>query len=361
MSFIRNVTPVILSGGSGTRLWPLSRSGRPKQFLEFSGGGTMLELTLQRTGDPTKFTSAIVVGNAGHAELLASQCGDKARCFILEPLARNTAPAIALAALEAAPDDLLLVSPSDHLIADVEAFHQAVATALPLAEDGWLVTFGIMPTGPETGYGYIRRGERLADGAYRVERFVEKPSADVAQAYLDEGGYSWNAGIFLFRADAYLAAMRDHAPDMLEAAQTAMDRAQRTGLLISPEAEAFARSPSDSIDYAVMERADKVAVVPVDMGWSDIGSWDALYDILDKDADGNAHVGDVASIGSSGCLIRSEGPVVTVAGVQDLIVIATGDAVMILPRGSSQQTKAIVEHLKQRDHVTLTRAVPDPA
>lgn len=353
MAWQHIVTPVILSGGSGTRLWPLSRALRPKQFLEFTGGGTMLELTLARTGDRARFADPVIVSNELHADLVERQCGTEGRTVILEPMARNTAPAIALAALAVTPDSLILVSPSDHVIADVDAFHRAIESALPLAEAGWLLTFGVMPTGPETGYGYIRRGEALGQGVFRVERFVEKPDAATAQSYIDDGNYSWNAGIFLFRADAYLKALAEHAPHMLAAAQAAMAGAERSGQCIRPDSAAFAESPSDSIDYAVMERAAQVAVVPVDMGWSDIGSWDAFYDMLEKDDGRNVHIGDVASLDSSGCLIRSDGPVVTLVGVHDLIVIATGDAVMILPRGSSQDTKRIVEHLKDKGHPTL--------
>tara|TARA_R110000782_G_scaffold78293_3_gene155874 strand:- start:61152 stop:62216 length:1065 start_codon:yes stop_codon:yes gene_type:complete len=354
MSAALAITPVILSGGSGTRLWPLSRAAKPKQFLQFTPGGTMLELTLERTPDGT-FADPVIVCNAAHADMVAGQCGGRDATLILEPAARNTAPAIALAALALPGDALMLVSPSDHVIVDVAAFHAAIASAAPLAAQGWLVTFGVNPSGPETGYGYIRRGAAVAGEICRVERFVEKPDAATAQAYLDEGNYSWNAGIFLFRADAYLEALASHAPEILAAARAAMATAVRDGAQIRPDAQSFAASPSDSIDYAVMEKADKVAVVPVDMGWSDIGSWDALYELLDKDEDGNAHVGDVLALDSKGCLVRSDGPVVTLAGVEDLIVIATSDTVMVLPRGKSQDVKKIVEGLKARKHPVLDR------
>lgn len=315
----------------------------------------MLELTLERTPQGPGFSAPVIVCNAAHADLVAVHCEGLQAKIILEPLARNTAPAIALAALALSSDALMLVTPSDHVIGDVDAFHNAIAQAAPLAQQGWLVTFGVAPAGPETGYGYIQRGPVLSDGAFRVERFVEKPDAVTAQAYLDDGSYSWNAGIFLFRAGDYLSALERFAPEMLAAAKDALTQADRTGSFIRPDAQAFALSPSDSVDYAVMEKAEKVAVVPVDMDWCDVGSWDALYDLISKDKCGNAHIGDVVSLEAAGCLVRSEGPVVALAGVENLIVIATGDAVMILPRGRSQDTKKIVDALKGSKHPVLDR------
>lgn len=349
-----SITPVILSGGSGTRLWPFSRGATPKQFLEFTPGGTMLAQTLARTPqDEAGFAAPVVVCNVAHADLVARHCAGRAATVILEPAARNTAPAIALAALALAPDALMLVMPSDHVIADVAAFRRAIVAAAPLAADGWLVTFGIEPDGPETGYGYIERGECIADGLFRVSRFVEKPDLATAQAYVSTGNYSWNAGIFLFRAGAYLDALAAHAPGMLSSAKAAMADARHDGIFVRPDSATFAASPSDSIDYAVMEKAEKVAVAPVDMGWSDIGSWDALYDLSDRDGRGNACFGDVEHVDATGCLVRSNGPLVTLCGVEDLIVVATGDAVMILPRGKSQDTRRIVEALKAREHPAL--------
>ncbi len=348
------ITPVILSGGSGTRLWPLSRRATPKQFLEFTPGGTMLAQTLARAPhDEAGYAAPVIVCNESHAALVARHCADREATVILEPVARNTAPAIALAALALPSDALMLVMPSDHVIADVAAFRRVVAAAAPLAADGWLVTFGIEPDAPETGYGYIERGESLSDGLFRVGRFVEKPDLATAQVYLATGNYSWNAGIFLFCAGTYLNALATYAPDMLSAAKVAMAGAERDGPFVRPDAAAFAASPSDSIDYAVMEKSEKVAVAPVDMGWSDIGSWDALYALSDKDGRGNACTGEVEHIDAAGCLVRSDGPLVTLCGVEDLIVIATGDTVMILPRGKSQDTKRIVDALKAREHPAL--------
>lgn len=342
------IIPVILSGGGGTRLWPMSTPGRPKQFLKLSGDATMFQMTLARAVDSALFGAPIIVGNGAHAELIAEQtqeAGVADAAIILEPCARNTAPAIALAALAAhdvkAP---LLVMPSDHLIADVPAFHAAIIAALPLVEQGWLVTFGIEPTAPETGYGYIRMGADLDGGLKTVERFVEKPDLEAAKAMLAGGGHSWNGGIFLFRADIYLGWLASFAPDMLNAAQQAMARAERDGPFIRPQEAAFAASPSDSIDYAVMEKAVKeengrVAVAPVRMGWSDVGSWDSLYDISTHDAQGNSIQGEARLIDSRNTLIRSDRVRINLIGAHDLIVVAHGDEVLILPRGHSQDVK----------------------
>jgi mannose-1-phosphate guanylyltransferase len=339
------ITPVILSGGAGTRLWPMSREDRPKQFLPLTADQTMFELTLARVADPARYDPPIIVSGAGHAALVDTQLGHPAAAIILEPCARNTAPAIALAAL-AAPDAILLIMPSDHVIADVPAFEAAIAAALPLMREGWFVTFGIAPTGPETGYGYIAVGEALGDGVHKVARFVEKPDRANAEAMIAGGDHVWNGGIFLFRADMYLGALAVHAPDMLAAAQAAMAGAVRAGSQIRPNAEAFAACPSDSIDYAVMEKSDRVAVVPVSMGWSDIGSWDALHDFGQKDESGNVIGGDAIALDTTNTLIRSDGIRISVSGVSDLIIIASGNDLMILPRGGSQAAKVIARERK---------------
>ncbi|ATY33623.1 mannose-1-phosphate guanylyltransferase/mannose-6-phosphate isomerase [Sphingomonas psychrotolerans] len=345
------IIPVILSGGSGTRLWPLSRPERPKQLLSLTGEQTMLQLTALRAAGE-HFALPIIVANGAHADQVEAQLADvvtEVQALILEPAGRNTAPAIALAAIAAGGgSDPILVMPSDHVIADVDAFHAAIQAALPLVQEGWLVTFGIAPDAPETGYGWIKVGERLAEGVHRVARFVEKPPRDKAEAMLAAGDHAWNGGIFLFRADMYLGALSVYAPDMLVAAQAAMDKARRDGLRIWPDAEAFAKSPSDSIDYAVMEKAPRVAVVPVAMGWSDVGSWDALYAISEADGDGNVCRGDVVAIDTVNCLVRSEpGKRVALVGVSDLIVVATGNDILVLPRGRSQEIRKIVDALKR--------------
>ncbi|RVT40752.1 mannose-1-phosphate guanylyltransferase/mannose-6-phosphate isomerase [Sphingobium algorifonticola] len=352
-----SVVPVILSGGSGTRLWPMSRPERPKQLLALTAAETMLQLTVRRAmpgPDSTlDFGVPIIVANAAHADLIESQLADigvRDSRILLEPEGRNTAPAIALAALAArTPSDALLVMPSDHVIADLPAFHAAIARALPLVEQGWLVTFGITPDAPETGYGYIKTGEALEPGVHRVDRFIEKPDAARAAAMLAEGGHAWNAGIFLFRADAYLAALETHQPAMLAASREAIDNARRDGLRLYPCATAFGACPSDSIDYAVMEKADKVACVPVYMGWSDVGSWDSLHAISATDGANNSLRGDVVALGSTGCIVHSDGPTVAMSGVKDLIVVVSNGNILILPRGQSQDVKKLTEALKARD------------
>jgi mannose-1-phosphate guanylyltransferase len=348
MSTQVSITPVILSGGSGTRLWPVSRDEHPKQFLALTAAETMFQLTLGRGAGLDGLTAPIVVANAAHVGHVTAQ-HDGDMTLILEPCARNTAPAIALAALAMdEPDGLMLVMPSDHVIADLPAFHAAIDRARPLAAEGWLITFGIEPDLPETGYGYIALGEPLAEGVNRVARFVEKPDEDRARAMLAQGGHVWNAGIFLFSARAYLDALAQHQPEMLAQAQAAMAQADRDGTTVSPSAVAFAASPAESIDVAVMERAANVACVPVSMGWSDVGSFDVLHDLTVKDDAGNALRGSAYAIEAGSNFVLSQGPSVTLVGVENLIVIATGDEILILPRGASQHVRKAAALAKSR-------------
>ncbi|WP_081855763.1 mannose-1-phosphate guanylyltransferase/mannose-6-phosphate isomerase [Sphingomonas sp. UNC305MFCol5.2] len=351
MPEVKPIIPVILSGGSGTRLWPLSIPEQPKQLLPLTAEETMLQLTARRTMGE-RFARPIVVANAFHADQIEEQLAAvevETQALILEPTGRNTAPAIALAAIAAGGGNApILVMPSDHVIADVDAFRTAIHAALPLVQEGWLVTFGIAPDAPETGYGWIKVGEALAEGVHRVDRFVEKPPRDKAEEMLASGDHAWNGGIFLFRADMYLGALSVFAPAMLVAAQRAMEKARREGKRIWPDAGEFAQSPSDSIDYAVMEKAPRVAVVPVAMGWSDVGSWDALHAISECDAHGNVSRGDVIMIDAENCLVRSEaGKRIALVGVQDLIVVAAGDDILVLPRGRSQDIRKIIEAMKR--------------
>lgn len=349
MTEATTIVPVILSGGSGTRLWPMSTPERPKQLLSLTAEETMLQLTALRAAGEA-FAAPIVVANARHAEDVEEQLehvGMAAQALILEPMGRNTAPAIALAAIAAGGDAPLLVMPSDHVIADVDAFHAAIQAALPMVEQGWLVTFGIDPHAPETGYGWIHVGAAVAPRVHKVERFVEKPPRDRAEAMLESGDHVWNGGIFLFRADVFLNALAVHAPDMLRAAEDAMMKARHEGARIFPDAAAFGASPSDSIDYAVMEKAERVAVVPVSMGWSDLGSWDALHEISLCDAANNVCNGDVVAIETEGCLVQADGVRIALVGVSDLIVVANGSNVLILPRGRSQDVKKLIDAMKK--------------
>ena len=313
-------------------------------------------MTLARAADPERFAAPVLVAGGQHADEIERQMaeiGIDAGALILEPAARSTAPAIALAALAAPADRPMLVMPSDHLIRDEAAFFEAVDAALPAADQGCLVTFGILPDRPETGYGYIHRGEEIAPGVHRADAFIEKPGLAAAATYAGGGEHFWNAGIFLFRPDAYLAALGRHSPAVLAAAELAHEQARREGRRIAPDENAFAASPSISVDYAVMEKSDRVALVPVEMGWSDVGCWDAIFDIGEKDGGGNLSSGAVLAIDSTGCLIRSEGPNVVTVGVNDLLVLATGDAVLIVPRGQSQRVKEAVEALEARANGTF--------
>lgn len=349
------VIPVILSGGAGTRLWPLSTADKPKQFLSLFGPLSMFQLTLQRCTDRTLFKQPIIVGSSRHIDIMQEQMlevGASPSAIILEPCARNTAPAIALAALAAEnPTNLLLVMPSDHMIKNIAAFHNAVLASMPVAQSGQLVTFGIEPTGPATGYGYIQQGDAIAGStrSFSATKFVEKPNQENAAKMLADGGYHWNAGIFLFRADAYLAALEQYSPEILHACRSAMDNKRTAHGLCHPDPEAFASAPSDSIDYAIMERAEAVAVTPVNPGWSDVGSWDALFEICDKDDRSNVVFGKALTVGSRNNLIHSLDLEVATFGVENLIIVTHQGRVMVLPRGQSQNVKELAQKIEEED------------
>lgn len=361
--------PLILSGGSGTRLWPVSRRNLPKQFLTLAGNETLFQQTVRRVVKLPDTGAPIVVASDDHRFLAAEQLqelGVEGASILLEPVARNTAPAIAVGALRAierAPDALILVLPADHLIGDDASFSEAVSKARSLAEEGWLATFGIRPDRPETGFGYIHRGEAIDRHGYRVDQFVEKPPLDVAEGYVASGKYDWNSGMFLFRASRYLEELAQHAPAMMEAARHAYEHANVDLDFVRLDAEAFAASPSNSIDYTVMEKTSRAAVVPVSCGWSDIGSWDALWLAADKDAHGNHKEGDVIAIDTHGSLIRShDRHLVATVGLDDVVVVTTPDATLVARRDASQDVKRVVEELKAagRTEHDLHRVVRRP-
>lgn len=335
------VQPVILCGGAGTRLWPASRGVRAKQFLALTGEESLLEMTIRRTAD--NFPPPIILCGAAHVELVHDQAGASGAQLIVEPMPRNTAAAIALAVASVDADTLLLVMPSDHVISDVEAFHAAIDKGAALACDEWIVTFGISPDRPDTGFGYIASGEMLGDAGFRVERFVEKPPLAEAERMLAAGGFNWNAGIFLFRAGRMRDAMRRHCPAILDAAEQAIASGEQKGDRINADAAAFARSPSESIDYAVMEKDERVAVVPVAMGWSDLGSWQAVHALAPRDVAENGSEGDVLLHDSRGCLVRSGGKRVSLIGMEDVAVIVDGDDILVMPLARSQDVRAAAQ------------------
>lgn len=361
--------PVILSGGAGTRLWPLSRELYPKQLLALTGERTMLQQTALRL-EGLAGTFPVVVSNEAHRFLVAEQLRQlniEPRAIVLEPFGRNTAPAIALAAHAALKtkgeasdtDPVLLVLPADHVIRDVPAFQKAVRVALPAAEKGQLVTFGVVPDAPETGYGYIQRAEtgqraepghseEVTPGAYRIARFVEKPAADKAAQFVKSGGYYWNSGMFMFRARRYLQELERLAPEMAKICMTAFASAKIDLDFTRIDAKAFESCPADSIDYAVMEKTADAVVVPLDAGWSDVGSWAALHEASDADAHGNVSRGDVISEDSSGCYLYSESRLVATVGLQDHVVVETKDAVLVAPKERVQDVKKLVFRLKEQ-------------
>ncbi|MGQ3091326.1 MAG: mannose-1-phosphate guanylyltransferase/mannose-6-phosphate isomerase [Methylophilus sp.] len=346
------VIPVVLSGGSGTRLWPLSRAVLPKQLLPLVTDSTMLQETLTRLSSWADVADPIVVCGNDHRFLVAEQLRQinlNPEAIVLEPIARNTAPAIAAAAISLKDKDvLMLVLPADHVITDVAAFEAAVRSASVAAEQGKLVTFGIAPTHAETGYGYIQSGNALnsAAGAFEVARFVEKPNAETAQQYVDAGNFYWNSGMFLFKPAVFLSELEQYAPAMLSAVSEAVAQSYKDLDFVRLHEASFAASPSDSIDYAVMEKTKLAAIVPASMGWNDVGSWTALKEVQANDADGNATRGDVFLKDVKNTLVRAESRFVAAVGVDDLLIVETGDAVLVAHRDRAQDVKSIVDHLK---------------
>jgi mannose-1-phosphate guanylyltransferase/mannose-6-phosphate isomerase len=347
------IHPVILSGGSGTRLWPMSRTLYPKQLLSLVGEQSLLQQTALRVRDSGRFAAPLVIANEEHRFIIAEQLREidiVPQGLILEPMGRNTAPAACIAALSLVasdPDALMLLLASDHVIADQVAFLGAIDCARAAAMEGRLVCVGVTPERADTGLGYIRRGDALAkvDGAFAVAQFVEKPDLPKAESYLASGEYSWNCSIFMLPARLYLEELKRFRPDMLAACRAALGKARRDDDFTRLDKDAFADCPSDSIDYAVMERTTRAAVVPVAMGWSDVGSWDALWEMADKDASGNALSGNVIAEDAKNCYLRSEAGLVAALGVEDLVVVATDDAVMLAPKNRAQDVRRLVARL----------------
>jgi len=350
------IYPVIMAGGTGSRLWPLSRQLNPKQFLRLTDDHlSMLQLTVARL-DGLESADPMLICNEEHRFLAAEQMrqsGYEDARIILEPCGRNTAPAIALAALQLAKttdgeanDPLMLVLAADHLIQDVPAFQNGIARAVPLAQQGKLVTFGIVPGHAETGYGYIQRGPELAEGSFRVSRFVEKPDQETAEEYLSSGDYLWNSGMFMFGARQYLAELEKHRPDILAICQAAFDGASEDLHFTRIDESIFAECPEDSVDYAVMEKTNNAAVVSLDAGWSDIGSWSALWDVSDKDQNDNTFTGDVIAQDTERTLVRADSRLVATVGVKDLVIIETKDALLVAHKDKVQDVKKVVERIK---------------
>ncbi|MBQ0725062.1 MAG: mannose-1-phosphate guanylyltransferase/mannose-6-phosphate isomerase [Cycloclasticus sp.] len=362
---MKKITSIILSGGSGSRLWPLSRQSRPKQFLALASDKTMFQDTLLRLDSPIINNKPTIICSADHRFMVAEQLRElniTAESIVLEPIGKNTAPALTIAALSHDPEAILLVLPSDHVIADKAAFHNALAVAQPLAEDGQIVTFGIVPTQPETGYGYIEAAPSVSIDWSPITRFVEKPNAETAQRYLDAENFYWNSGMFMFKASTLLAELSAHRADILTACTDAIVKAKKDMDFTRLDAEAFEQCPSESIDYAVLEKTDKAVVVPLDAGWSDLGSWTSLWQIGDKDANNNIIKGDVLQQASSNCYIHAESRLVTSLGLDNVIIVETADAVMVANPDHIQDVKLLVDRLKkeQRSESIAHRQVHRP-
>lgn len=359
------ITPVILSGGAGTRLWPMSRRDYPKQFLPLAGDNSMLQDTALRVGVPGRFAPPLVVCNEEHRFMVAEQLrrqDAEPSGILLEPVGRNTAPALTAAALwllERDPDATMLVLPSDHVVQNVRAFRAAAVTAAEAAQSGLLVTFGITPRAPETGFGYIAAGAPVdgLEGVRNVAGFVEKPDRSTAEGFVSGGDHFWNSGMFVFRADALVAEIDRLTPETGTACRAALAKGAEDLDFFRLDAPAFGTAPAASIDYAVMEKTESAAVVPVDMGWSDVGSWRALWEIGSKDNAGNVVVGDVVQVGARDCYLRSDGTLVAAIGLEDFIVVASTDAVLVAPKDEVQQVRDIVDQL---DRAGRSEAVTFP-
>ncbi|MCW1874115.1 mannose-1-phosphate guanylyltransferase/mannose-6-phosphate isomerase [Erwinia sp. INIA-01] len=350
------ILPVIMAGGTGSRLWPMSRELFPKQFLRLNGEQSMLQDTVTRL-DGLNVSEPLLICNEQHRFLAAEQLrkiNQLSNNIILEPVGRNTAPAIALAALSATAngeDPLLLVLAADHVIENKDAFHHAIQLATPLAEQGNLVTFGIVATGPETGYGYIQRGDSFGDSAFNVKRFVEKPDLPTATGYLASGEYYWNSGMFLFSAKRYLEELGEFRPDILAACQLAMADVKIDSVqdFIRVDLEAFSACPDESVDYAVMEKTTDAVVIPLDAGWNDVGSWSALWEVNERDDNGNALTGDIFTHKTTNCYINTDDTLVAAIGVENLVIVNTKDAVLVIDKSQVQDVKKVVEFLKSND------------
>jgi len=346
------IVPVILSGGSGTRLWPLSRKQYPKQYLPLAGDNTMLQETILRLNGLDNLADPIIICNADHRFLVAEQCqqiGIKNPTILLEPVGRNTAPAIAAAALQSLRDSensTLLVLSADHVIQDVDAFHKAIDIASQQAQSGKLTTFGIVPTGANTGYGYIKSSEENNNGAYKVEEFVEKPDLKTAEIYLEQGSYLWNSGMFMFKATTLVDELTTYSPDIIKSVSNAINSATQDLDFIRLDKQAFESSPSDSIDCALMEKSNNVVVVPLDVQWNDIGAWSALHNIGIKDKNNNVIKGNVITQDTTNTYINADHHMVAAIGVDNLIIVDTPDATFIATQDKAQEVKSIVESLQ---------------
>ena len=363
--------PVILSGGSGTRLWPYSRAQYPKQFLPLVTEDTMIQSTISRLAEVDDIQAPWVICNEQHRFMVAEQlrqCNHDPAGIILEPVGRNTAPAIALAALAIqarGEDTIMLVLPADHAINDISAYHQAAVVAAEQARRGKLVTFGIVPTTPETGYGYIERSRAVENPlgeVFEVKQFVEKPSSDIAQRYVAAGEFYWNSGMFLFKPSRYLEELEKFSPQMLEVCRSAFATAKRDMDFTRIDKGTFECCPEDSIDYAVMEKTSDAVVVPMDAGWSDLGSWSALWDVSEKDQSGNTLKGDILTYETSNCYVQADRKLIATVGVEDLVIVDTDDALMVAHKDQVQDVKVIVGELKAsgRSEATAHRKVYRP-